>query len=165
MGTVIYSANPAQAFLGTLAAVAVLGLVGLLGIGTAVFRRNQGRTARILSGGLGALLLIAGCAVALITLGTVVGGSQTMAVRFDNKSVAQDSCGDNGETCARYVLSATTRAGAVDFDVPQAAYEQAQLHVCYNISFYGNKGGSSPGSYQLINSVTRIETADPSACQ
>jgi hypothetical protein len=165
MGTVIYSASPLQTFFGSFATVVFLILLGVLGIAMAFLRRGQRPLVRWLTAGLGALLLVAACAFALFVLASMSGGSKTLTVQFDNKTIAQDNCGDNGETCARYVLSATTSANAYDFDVPPSAYDRAKLGVCYKITYYPSTGLYSQGSYQRIDNITRIETADPSACQ
>ena len=58
MGTVIYSASPFQAFLGTFEAVLFIFVIGLVGIGIAIFRRKQGRNTRLLTGILGAFLVV-----------------------------------------------------------------------------------------------------------
>ena len=166
MGTVIYEAGPFQAFLGSFEGILVFVLLGLFGIGAAVLRRNQRPPARLVIGGLGALLLIIGCVFALFTLGSMLGGTRTITLQLNDKTIAQQSCGDEGETCPHYILSATTSANAYDFDVPEQAYDKARVKVCYQITYYQNKGlFSTPSSYQQIDSVSRIETADPSACQ
>ncbi|SRR5258708_6572726 len=166
MGDVIYSANPFQAHLGAIAAILVFFVIGAAGIGMAFLRRNQRGPTRILTGALGFLLLVGGCIVAVVTFLSVSGGVRTISTRFDNKSVAYDNCGDNGETCARYVLTATSSESEMDFDVPEGAYNRAKVNTCYQVSYYPNGGlfGGS-GSYQQIDSVMKIEVADPAACQ
>lgn len=167
MGTVIYSANPLQSFLGSLGTILFLVALGLVGIGIAAFRRSQGRNSRILLGALGGFLLIVSCVVAGITLTSASSGTETVALHLDNKRVVQDTCGDNGETCPRYVLESTTSSTAYDFNVPQDAYLKAQVDSCYRFTYYPNKGllANSNPSFQQIDHVARIETADPSACQ
>ncbi len=167
MGTVIYSASPLQAFLGSAGTILFLILLGIVAIGAAFFRRNQGRGPRLLLGGAGLVLLIAGCGFAAVTAASVSSGTQTVAVNLDNKRIVEDNCGDNGQTCSRYVLEATTSTTAYDFNVPADAYDKAQVNTCYKFTYYPNKGlfSSETAAYQQINNVIRIETADPSSCQ
>jgi hypothetical protein len=165
MGTVIYSANPLQAMSVGLATAGILLLIGLVGIGTAVLRSKQRAAMRVVTGGFGLLLLIAGCITGLIMSASLLKGSRTLTLQLGSKNVAEQSCGDNGETCPQYVLSATTGGVAYDFDVPQSAYDAAQLNVCYTITYYPRSGFAAGGAYQTIDSVTRIETADPTQCK
>ena len=53
MGTVIYSASPFQAFLGSSGPIFIIFVLGLVSIGLAIFRRRQSRGPRILTGVLG----------------------------------------------------------------------------------------------------------------
>jgi hypothetical protein len=167
MGTVIYSASPFQAFLGTFEAVLFIFVIGLVGIGIAIFRRKQGRNTRLLTGILGAFLVIVSFVTASITFGSVSNGVQTVTANLNNKTIAEDNCGDNGETCQRFVLETTTNSITYDFNVPQAAYDNVQIDTCYKFTFYPNAGlfPNDTNSYQQINNVSRIETADPGACQ
>jgi len=170
MGNVIYSASPVQAFTGFLLAILLLLGLGLFSLGAALLRHNQRRANQIITGVLGIFLLGIGCVLAAFTLISFSSGSRTVSLKFDNKAIANQTCGDNGiSTCTFYVLSATTSTHAYDFDVPQSAYDKAHLNVCYKITYYPNKGlfnsSSDSDSYQSISSVSRIETADPSACQ
>jgi len=169
MDTVIYEASPFQAFLGSLGTTAFLLVIGVVGIGMAILRRNQRRSTRILTGALGGFLLMVSCALAAFTLYSFSSGVQTVTLGLDNKTIAEDNCGDNGETCTRYVLSSTTSANAYDFDVPQDVYEKAQVNGCYQISYYPNTSlfglWLNTNSYQRIDNITKITVAEPSACQ
>ena len=167
MGTVIYSASPVQTFFGTAGTILFLLALGILGVAYAVFQRNQRRWSRLFTGAAGAVLLIAGAVYGAVTLASVSSASQSVVLKLDQKQIAVDNCGDNGETCKRYVLEATTSTTAYDFDVPQAAYDNAQVDSCYQFTYYVNRGifANNTASYQRIDKVERIETADPSACQ
>lgn len=167
MGTIIFTASPFQAFLGTFEAVLIVFVIGLVGLGIAIFRKKQGRTARIITGFLGILLVMVSFIIAGITLASVSNGVQTVTVSLDNKTIAEDNCGDNGETCKRFVLETTKNAVAYDFNVPQSAYDTVQVNTCYKFTYYPNKGlfSNAADSYQQINNVSRIETADPAACR
>ncbi len=167
MGTVIYSASPMQAFLGAAGTILFMFGLGVVGIGAAIFQRQQARGARILMAAAGSFLLLAGLVYAGLTLTSAASPTQSVALNLDNKRVVEDNCGDNGETCKRYVLEATTSTAAYDFNVPQEAYDKAQVDTCYQFTYYANKGlfGSGSASYQQISNVARIETADPSRCR
>ncbi len=167
MGTVIYSASPFQAFLGSSGPVFIILVLGLVAIGLAIFRRHQSTWWRILMGGVGGFLVIVSFVVALIILMSVSGGTRKVTLNLDDKRIVEDNCGDNGETCARYVLESTTSAAAYEFDVPQDAYEKAEVHTCYDFTYYPNKGlfSNDATSFQQIDHIALIETADPAACQ
>ena len=167
MGNVVYSTSPYQAALGTLGTIAFVFVIGLVGTGIALFRQKQRRSSRVLVGVLGIFLLIISFVSAGFTLASVSNGAHTVTANLDNKTIAEDNCGDNGETCERFVLETTKDATAYDFNVPQVAYDNVQLNTCYTFTYYPNKGlfSGDAGSYQQIDYVTRIETADPSVCQ
>ncbi len=167
MGSVIYSANPFQAFLGSSRPVFFIFALGLVAIGLAIFRPRQSRGARILTGVLGGLLVVVSFVVAVITLISVSSGTSKIALNLDNKRIVEDNCGDNGETCARYVLESTTSAAAYEFNVPRNVYEKAKVHTCYEFTYYPNKGlfSNDAMSFQQIDNIASIETADPASCQ
>ena len=168
MGTVIYEASPFQTLLGALGPAVLLAGLGVVGIAAAVLRRRQRRSLRAVSFAAGAFLIVAAVALGVLSLRSYLGGASTVTLRFDSKAVASQDCGENGQTCDHYLLSSTTPANAYAFDVPQAAYDQAELNVCYRITYYAPQGlfsqASGPDTFQTIDKVTRIETADPSAC-
>jgi hypothetical protein len=166
VGNLIYSASPIQAFLPQLVTAVVLigaGVGGILGAG---ILRKQRAGSRVLMGVAGAFLLLDGAVMASLTFRAVSGRAQSISLSVDNKRVVEQSCGDNGETCPHYVLEATTSEAAYDFDVPQKAYDAIEVDQCYSFTFYPSGGlfASDESSYHSISSVTRIETADPSAC-
>lgn len=170
MGTVIYSASPLQAMLGALGTILLLLGIGIVGIGAAIFRRNQSRGSRIGLAIAGVFLLIVGLIYAGITLVSASSGAQTVNVLLNDKSIAQDNCGDNNGTCTRYVLETNSHNTVFyDFNVPSAAYDRAQVNTCYAISFYSSKSpfnvAADTSSYHQVNAVTRIEVADAAACQ
>ncbi len=156
MGTVIYQASPFQTFLGSSGTILFLVVIGVVGIGMALLRRNQRRSTRILTGALGVFLLIVSCVLAALTFYSFTGGVRTVALRLDNKTIAEDNCGDNGETCARYVLSSTTSISAYNFDVPQSVYEKARVNGCYQITYYQKNGlFNNSSSYQQIDNIAK----------
>jgi hypothetical protein len=167
MGTVIYSASPFQAFLGSSGPVFIIFALGLVAIGLAIFRRRQSRGSRILTGVLGGFLVIVSFVVAVITLISASSGTMKVALNLDDKRIVEDNCGDNGETCARYVLESTTSAAAYEFDVPQYVYEKAKVHTCYDFTYYPIKGlfSNDTTSFQQIDHIALIETVDPASCQ
>jgi hypothetical protein len=166
MGTVIYSASPFQAFFGALGTIALIFVLGVAGIAAAVIQQKQARGTRIIMGAVGGFLLIVACVYSAVTFLSASNGVQTITANLDKKTIAYDNCGDNGETCARYVLETSSGTNAYDFNVPQDAYDKAQENTCYKFTYYPNKGlfANNSGTYQQINSVARIETANPTTC-
>lgn len=167
MGTIIYSASPFQAFLGSLGLILLIFAIGLVGIGIAVFRRGQSRSVRVLTGALGGFLVIASIIVAVISLASVSGGTKMVTLKLDNKRIVEDNCGDNGETCARYALESTTSTTAYEFDVSQDVYNKVQVDTCYSFSYFPGKGlfSSDTSSFQQIDRIALIESTDPASCQ
>jgi hypothetical protein len=168
MGTVIYSASPLQALLGGIGAGLLILVLGAVAVLVAIFRRNQGRGSRIAMGVLGGLMLCGGMVVVGITLLSLLRGGQTVAVRLDNKRQAEQSCGqDTTSICISYLLETSNSSGSFDFEVPPGAYDLAQPDTCYYVSFVPRASlfSSANTGYQRISSVTRIEVADPAACQ
>ena len=169
MGTVIYSASPFQAMLGSLGTVLFILGIGVVGIGVAIFRRNQSRASRIGIALAGIFLLIVGIVYAGITLTSALRGTQTVTVLLNNKTIAEDNCGDNGGTCTRHVLETSNHTASYDFNVPTVAYNQAQVNTCYSVSFFTSKSPfnvvADTSSYHQVDAVTRIEVADVTACQ
>jgi hypothetical protein len=168
MGTVIYSASPLQAMFSTLGTVAFLIGLGFVGILAAIFRQGQSRGARIGLGVASVFLIFVGLFMGVISYISLSSGAQTVAARLNDKHIRQENCGDNGDTCTRYVLE--TNAGEVyyDFVVTSQAYDQAEVSTCYQVSFYKSKSPfnvvADTDTYHRIEAVTRIEVADPSAC-
>ena len=168
MGAVIYSASPLRAMLGSFAGVVLFFGIGGIGILAAIFRKSQGKTARIIMGLAGAFLLVVGVILAGYTLVSLSSGTQSVTVYLNDKTTSESPCGDDS-TCTNYILETSAGAEQYDFNVPQDAYNAAQINTCYQIDFYRAKSffnlSVETETYHQVNSVTRIEVADPSACQ
>ncbi len=167
MDTVVYSTSPLQAFWGLLVTMLFIFGMGVIGVGIAVFRHNDGRGVRMLTGALGVFLVIVSLVYGGLMLASVLSGVQTVVVRLNNKMVAEDNCG-NGGTCIRYVLETGTGNVLYDFNVPAEAYAHAQVNNCYQVTYYTSRSPfnvvADTDSYHQIDAVTRIETADTAAC-
>ena len=111
--------------------------------------------------------MIASFVVAVITLISVSSGTRKVALNLDDKRIVEDNCDDNGETCARFVLESTTSGAAYEFDVPKDVFEKAKVHTCYDFTYYPNRGlfSNDATSFQQIDHIASIETADPASCQ
>jgi len=169
MGTVIYFASPFQAFLPTFGTIAFVLLIAIAGLLSALLNRRQSRGARLGLGIAGGFLLIAGCAFAAFTLVSLQSGQKTVSAMLNEKTTAQDNCGDDGGTCTRYVLETSAGPDAYDFNVASEAYDKAVVHTCYTFTYYPKRGlfsepSSSTGSYHQVDQVTRIEAADAASC-
>jgi hypothetical protein len=141
--------------------------LGLVAIGFAVFRRTLSGRVRVLTGMLGGLLVMVGFAHAAITLLSLSSETRVVVLNLDSKRIVEDSCGDTGETCARYVLESTTGTTAYEFDVSVDVYNKAQVNACYNISYYPQKGlfASDASAYQQIDQIALIKTTDHASCR
>ena len=169
MGTVIYSTSALGTFMGTFLTVGFILLIGVSGLGWAVFSRKQGRGARIGMSIAGLFL----CGIGVLTLGitllNMLTSTQTATVLLQRKTVAVDNCGDNGQTCRRYILETVASPRSYDFTVPQAAFDRAQQGGCYQVTYYPNKGlfATDYGTdlYVATSYVTRIVQADAGSCK
>ena len=166
MGTVIYSASPLQTFFSTWGSTALLVGLGIYGFASAVFQRNQKLLSRLGWGAAGALLLVVGGLSGLSMVKSISQPTQSVVMNLQRKRIAQDNCND-GQTCTRYVLETHNSATEFDFNVPKQAYDAAQENTCYRFTYYPNTGtfGFSTASFQSLDNLTRIETADPARCR
>jgi apolipoprotein N-acyltransferase len=168
MGTVIYSASPLQAFLSTFGVIALILLIALFGIWSAFFDRKQRRNSRIGLRIAGGFLLIVSCGFSILTLITILNGHKTVNVLLNNKMIAHDNL-SNGKSGTRFVLETGAGPDLYDFNIPQSAYDKAEVNTCYQITYYPkNVIFSEPavgaGSYQQVDAVTQIEMIDPANC-
>jgi len=126
MSTVIYSASPLQAMLSSLGTTLLLIGLGIVGIVSAFFRTSQSRGSRIALGFVSVFLILVGFGMGVISYRTLSAGAETVAARLNDKHIRHESCGDDGNTCTRYVLE--TFAGDVNYDlvVDSKAYDLAQ---------------------------------------
>ena len=168
MGTVIYSASPVQAFLGLLGTVLFMIVLGIFGLGAAIFQPKRGKGARIAMGAAGTLLLIAGLVTAAFTYISISSGAETVAAHLNDKTIAQENCGDNVDPCTHYILETNTGDIYYDFVVNAQAYEQAEVNTCYQVTFYKSRSplnvAADASTYHRIEAITRIEVVDSSAC-
>jgi hypothetical protein len=169
MGTVIYSASPLQAMLSTLGTVAFLIGLGVVGVAVAIFRKGQSKGTRIGLSIVGVFLVLAGLVTGVISFISISTGAQTVAARVNDKTIAQESCGqDSNDTCTRYILETNSGDVSYDFVVNSNTYDQAQVNTCYQVTFYKSKSPfnvvADTDSYHRVEAITRIEVADPAAC-
>ncbi len=169
MGTVIYSTGPLGAFLGTFLQLGFILLIGVAGLAWAVFNRKQGRGARIGAGIAGLFLCVVGALAIGYTLVSMFTGAKTATVLLNQKTVAQDNCGDNGQTCTRYVLETSGGPKSYDFTVEKRAFDDVQEGGCYEISYFPKQGlfANDYGTdlYVASDHVSRIVQAEPAACK
>jgi len=168
MGTVVYSTSPLGTFMGTFLQMGFIFILGLFGLGWAVFSRKQGKVSRIVGGIIGLFLCGIGVLVLGLTVLNMFTSTQTVTVLVNRKTVAQDNCGDNGQTCARYVLETGTGAKSYDFTVPQDAFKGVIKGGCYQVTYYPNKGlfatNSGTDQYVATSFVTLIMEQAPRSC-
>ena len=162
MGEVIYAASSLKAFGSLIAVILVLGLVGLLGVLNGIFRRKEKPFVRIARGCAGIFFWLLGAVLIYMVYNSMTSGSETMTVQVNDKQIANDNCGD-GETCKRYILETQSNARSIDLVVNEDAYDKVQIDSCYVVTYYSGNGlfgrsGNEP-SYDLIDTITRIETA------
>jgi len=168
MGTVIYSTSQFQAFLPTFGTIAFILVIAVFGLGSAFLNRNQRRGSRVGIGIAGGFLLVVGCVFAVLTFFTIMNGHKTVNVLLNSKTIAHDNNG-NGQTTTRFVLETNRGNDLYDFNVPQNAYDKANVNTCYQITYFPRTAlFSDPptgnGSYQQVDAVTNVEIAEPSAC-
>ena len=162
MGEVIYSASTLKAFGALIAAILVLGVVGLIGVLNGIFRRQEKTFVRIARGCAGVFFWLLGAVLIYMVFNAMTTGSETMTVQIDDKQIATDNCVD-GETCTRYILEAQSNSRFVDLVVSEEAYNKVQIDACYVVTYYSGEGlfgrSENGSSYDSIDTVTCIETA------
>ena len=166
MRETVYSVNAFQAFFkSNLTALMVLG-VGAVGVFAALVQKEQGRAARLAMAGAGIFLLLVGAVMAALSLLSARSATQTVPVTVDKKRVVEETCGDFGQTCNRYVLESVTASVAYDFSVPAEAFEATQEGGCYEITYFPPTGMFADPSarYQRIENVANIVRVDPVTC-
>ena len=168
MGTVIYSASPLGTFSGTLLQMGFLIGLGIVGLGWAIFNGNQRKGPRIAVGVAGLFLCGIGVLMLGYTLLNMMTTAQTATVSLHNKRVVTDNCGDNGQTCTRYVLETTAMPRSYDFTVGRSVFDSVEPGACYRVTYYPNKGlfATDYGSdlYVATAYISRIEQMQASDC-
>ena len=169
MSAVIYSVSPLWTFLNTFIGLGFLLVFGVVGLIFAVFRRKEKKITRIFMALLGLFLCTIGALGLGFTAVSMLTGTQTATVSLHNKRVAEDNCGDNGQTCTRYVLETTAGPKSYDFTVEQRAFDATEQGGCYRVTYYPNKGlfATDYGTdlYVATSYVTQIERAEPGECK
>ena len=169
MGTVIYSASPLETMFSFFMTPALLVGLAVVGMLTAVLRKNQSTAIRIGLGLVSVFLMLVGFGTGLIAYRSLSSGAVTVAARVNDKHIRQVSCGQDGDsTCTRYILETTSGDTNYDFFVTSQAYDPVQPGTCYQVSFYRSKSPlnatADTAAYQSIGAISRIEVADPAAC-
>jgi hypothetical protein len=168
MDNVIYSASPFQTFLGAFGMIAFFFLLGIGGLGFGILRRKESTIARLATAAAGGFLILVGIVTTFLTIQTMAGGSETVAIKLNDKFIAEDNCGD-GDTCLRYVLETNSGAMYYDLQVNQSTYEKAQVGGCYQLTYYPGRSllGATEyqDTYQSVSNITRLEAIEQSMCQ
>jgi hypothetical protein len=167
MDNVIYSASPFQTFLGSFGMIAFFFLLGIAGLGFGILRRKESMIARIATSAAGGFLILVGIVTTYLTIQTMLGGSETVVIKLNDKFVAEDNCGDGG-TCLRYVLETNSGPKYYDLQVNQSTYEKAQVGGCYRLIYYPGRSMLGAAEYQdtyeSVSNITRLEAVEQSMC-
>ena len=162
MGEVVYAASSLKAFGSLIAVILVLGLVGLLGVLNGIFRRKEKPFVRVARGCAGVFFWLLAAVLIYVVYNSMTSGSEIMTVQVNDKQVANDNCGD-GETCKRYILESQSNVRSIDLVVNEETYNKVQIDSCYSVTYYSGNGlfgrSENGSSYDLIDTITRIETA------
>ena len=168
MNTVVYSASPLWIFMSTFLGLGIVMVLGVFGLLYAIFRRREKMFQRIIMAVLGLFL----CAVGVLGLGftglSILNGANTATVLLNNKRIAEDNCGDNGDTCTRLVLETGAGTHSYDFTVEQRAFDATEKGGCYRVTYYLNQGlfgTTGTDLYVASDHVTRIEQMQPGECR
>jgi len=168
IGMNIYSVSPLGAFQGMLLTIGGVLAIGVVGLVYAILQRRQGKKGWVGLGIAGLFLCLMGILVLGVTVANMSTSTQTVTVRLDQKTVAEDNCGE-GSTCTRYILGMTAAPMSYDFTVARRAYDAVQEGQCYQVVYYPNKGlfaaDANADGYVASSYITRITQADPGACQ
>ena len=162
MGEVIYAASSLKAFGSLIIVILVLGVIGLVGVLNGIFRRKEKPFVRVARGCAGVFFWLLGAVLIYVVYNSMTSGSEIMTVLVNDKQIANDNCGD-GETCQRYILESQSNTRSIDLVVNEEAYNKVQIDSCYSVTYYSGNGlfgrSDNGSSYDLIDTITRIETA------
>ncbi|MBL8100879.1 MAG: hypothetical protein JNK81_16975 [Anaerolineales bacterium] len=173
MDNVIYSASAFQAFLFNFVAIGFFFLVGGGGFLLTIFRpkskRKKGHDTfeRIGLGCASVILLLAGVLMAFVSFNTYLTGDKTVTVIVDDKREVTRNCGTNNSyrTCTSYVVETHSGQKYIDFSLPQEVWEDLQLNICYQVTYYPPQSllgkylqeEDTSASYESASTITRIE--------
>ena len=114
----------------------------------------------------GFLILTAGL-LAFLTFREFKGEAKTVTVLVEDKQVVESNCND-GDTCISYLVETSAAPKFYDFTVDRTAYEKLQVRVCYEFTYYPERGLLAPAydtnNYEAASNITRIIVADESVC-
>jgi hypothetical protein len=166
---VIFSASPLGVFQQSFLLAAGLFVVGVIGVVVALFRRmrrNRGWLGLAISC---IFLIFVGIVMLGVTVRNMSTSTETVTAILDNKTIAQESCSEDGSSCSNaYILSMTLTPRSYDFTVSQAAYGIAKQGECYQVSYYPGVGlfqaNTGADLYVASSYITRITQMDKSAC-
>ena len=160
MGEIIYTTSSLEGFGALIAAILVLGLMGLWGVLNGILRRHEKTFVRIARGCAGVFFWILGVVLIYVVFNARTTGSEAMTVRVNDKQISSENC-VTGETC--FVLEAQSNSRFVDLVVSEEAYNKVQSDSCYLVTYYSGEGlfgrSANGSSYDTIDTITRIETA------
>jgi hypothetical protein len=139
MNNVIYTATPLWAFSGGIIAVILMLILGLVGLGMAVFRRRQKVVGRVATGVAGAVVLLASCALAVSLFFSIQNGDETVVAHLDKKRVVESNCSNSDGTCTSYEMEMTANSKYYTFGVTQAVLDKVQEDQCYQVTYYTSR--------------------------
>lgn len=164
MDTLIYSASPWKAVSGSLFLVAFCFVLGLLSLLPAVFSRKGKIIKRIVTAGLGALLLLVGIAMSFSTYHTYQNGNKTVYVRAVEKREIVTRC--NETYCTEYSVETTDGEKFYVFGLSKGTWEDIKVDVCYAFTYYPlrplladylQEENQIPSLYETTGYITLIE--------
>lgn len=104
-------------------------------------------------------LFFVGIGYAFVSFQLVMGGSETLTVRLNDKQIVTEKCGSS-QTCPHYVLEMQSDTRFYKLEIPENGYKKTKIHACYAVTYYSWNGLCvEPGSpYLLLSNFTRIES-------
>ena len=166
---VIFSTSPLGVFQQSFLIAGGMLIVGTIGLVVALFRRMR-RSSSWLGLAISCVVLgVFGVVLLGVTIRDMSTSTQTITARLDQKSVVQQSCSEDGDSCNNaFVLSMTVAPKAYDFTVAKATYAIVTEGQCYQVTYYPGVGlfPANAGSdlYVATSDVIKITQMDQGAC-
>lgn len=166
---VIFSASPVGVFQQSFLIAGGLLAAGVIGVIVALFRLMRKRRSWLGLAISGIFLGVIGIVMLGVTFKNMSTSTETVTAKLDNKTIAQQSCSEDGLSCSNaYVLSMTVAPKSYDFTVSKATYDMTEKGECFQVSFYPGVGlfptNTGTDLYVATSYITKITQIDQGAC-
>lgn len=164
---VIYSVSPLKAYTGGLFLIALLFVLGSFGVLSAFLSRQRRKKIieRIITGVLGAFLILCGAVLGFVMSREYKTGQRTVLVQVNEKREVESNCPDGG-ICRSYTAETTDGQKLYVFGLKKEVWEKIEVDACYEFTYFPSQSllgeylqedDSYPNLYEPTGEITQIE--------